>query len=85
MLGRLRALFGRRRSPARVRERHEDALLAREGVVSVGLGLDGEGREAIIVGVTDAFVARGLPEALEGVPVLVRTAGRMRARDGSPD
>jgi len=64
-----------------VKARHAADLLARPGVVSVGIGLDGDGREAIIVGVDRAarIDALQLPESLEGVPLAVQVVGELRA------
>ncbi len=64
-----------------VKARHEADLLARPGVVSVGIGLDGEGRQVIIVGVDRAarIEALQLPDSLEGVPLLTQVTGQLRA------
>lgn len=49
--------------------------------MSVGIGRDEQGRDAIVVGLDGPrpeTVAR-LPRALEGYPVIVETTGRVRA------
>ncbi|MBE0476689.1 MAG: hypothetical protein IBX62_06320 [Coriobacteriia bacterium] len=67
----------------RARERHAGRLLSRPGVVSVGVGLDDEGRPAVVVGVTGVRASdAGLPGCIDGVPVLVRETGRPVAEDG---
>ena len=65
-----------------VKARHAEALLARPGVVSVGIGLDEDGRPAIIVGVEreETAAALALPPALEGHPVRVQVVGPVQAR-----
>lgn len=63
------------------RQRHADALLSRHGVVSVGVGTGADGRPAVVVGVAGVRAAdAGLPDDLDGVPVVVREAGRPRAQ-----
>ena len=63
-----------------VKARHAEALLAQPGVVSVGIGLDEDGRPAIIVGVEREDAAASLPRTLEGHPVRVRGVGPVRAQ-----
>lgn len=65
-----------------VKKRHQSRLLATPGVVSVGIGLDEEKQPVIIVGVEDDDEAlkASLPQQLEGYPVRVQHAGKIRAR-----
>ncbi len=51
------------------------------GVVSVGLGLAPDGREAIVIGLAAQPVdaARRLPEEFEGLPVLAEEVGEYSA------
>ncbi len=65
-----------------VRRRIASELLGRDGVVSVGVGLDDEGRPAVVVGTgtrQDAE-ALALPREVDGVPVIVRVSGPFEAR-----
>lgn len=61
--------------------RHASRLLELPGVVSVGIGRDEAGRPAIVIGLLDAPRAQeaGLPESLEGHPVVTRVIGALRA------
>ncbi len=58
-------------------------LMRVRGVVSVGLGLDQDGREAIVVGVAcaPAKLRATLPEHVDGVPVLLREVGEVETQD----
>ena len=64
------------------KKKHEARLLALPGVVSVGIGLDQEGNQAIIVGLdrqrpeTEAQI----PRVLENHPVLVQIIGPIKAK-----
>lgn len=62
--------------------RHEQALLARPGVVSVGIGLTDNGEQAIIIGISedDADLKAQLPAMLEGHPVIVRPSGHITSQ-----
>jgi hypothetical protein len=65
-----------------VKAKHEKQLLARPGVVSVGVGLDSRGGPAIIVGL-DApreDTLEALPAKLDGYPVVTEVTGPLRAR-----
>ena len=61
---------------------HETRLLALPDVVSVGIGMDADGEEAIIVGLaapnpeTQALI----PQKLGEYPVIVRISGSVRAQ-----
>lgn len=61
-----------------VKAHHEDALLGVQGVAGAGVGLNGDGRAAIIV-FTESPGVRGLPASLEGVPVVVQFSGKFVA------
>ena len=66
---------------ARLLAREEARLLAIEGVISIGIGIDTgpPGREVLVVGVIDASVASRLPQQIDGVPVVVKITGTVRA------
>ncbi len=57
-----------------VKTQHEERLLQLPGVVSVGIGQDEKGNQAIIVGLErpDPETESQLPTLLEGYPVVVR-------------
>ena len=61
--------------------RHASRLLELPGVVSVGIGRDEAGRPAIVVGLVDPPRAEetGLPQTLDGHPVVTRVIGALRA------
>ncbi|MBN2247821.1 MAG: hypothetical protein JW733_03895 [Coriobacteriia bacterium] len=59
---------------------HAERLMRTSGVMSVGVGTDAAGDPAIIVGVSGHQAAEvGLPESIDGVPVLVQEVGRTEA------
>jgi hypothetical protein len=62
--------------------RHAQRLLALPGVVSVGVGRDAEGREAIVVGLDRARPETQslVPAQLEGYRVRVEVIGPARAQ-----
>ena len=62
-------------------------LMRVRGVVSVGLGLDQDGREAIVVGVAraSAKLRTALPEHIDGVRVLLREVGEVETQEGGAD
>jgi hypothetical protein len=62
----------------------EAELLAIRGVVSVGVGFDPAGGQALLVGVVDAGVAARLPVEMDGVPVLVSVTGEVDASRSRP-
>ena len=64
-----------------VRAMYGDELMAIKGVRSVGIGLDGDGNQAIIVGVEGVASQAGspIPRSLEGFPVVVQTVGNIKA------
>lgn len=61
--------------------RHVEALMATPGVVSVGIGLDEQGTEIIIVGIAreDAKLRQQVPDKLDGYEVRVQVVGTIRA------
>jgi hypothetical protein len=63
-----------------VLDRHQDELLAKPGVVGVGLGEadDGGWQLVVLVGELDG---PSLPAALEGLPLAVRAIGQVNALD----
>ncbi len=65
-----------------VKSKHESRLLSLPGVVSVGIGQNGDGRTVIVVGVKDEAAAKsqGFPEQLEGYPVQVDVIGPVQAQ-----
>lgn len=65
-----------------VKAKYEKQLLARPGVVSVGVGRDDRGEPAIIVGL-DAprqDTLEALPAELDGYPVVAEITGPLRTR-----
>ena len=65
-----------------VKARHEERLLQLPGVASVGIGLDENGNQAIIVGLTsrDPNTESKIPPRLEGYPVLIQIVGNIKAQ-----
>ena len=65
-----------------VKKQHEAQFLKMAGVVSVGIGLDSEGNQAIIVGLDGSHpdTESSIPATLEGFPVVVQTIGSIRAQ-----
>ena len=65
-----------------VKARYEPQILQKAGVVSVGIGLDKNGREAIIIGLDgpNPETEAHLPSELEGYPVIVQNVGRIKAQ-----
>lgn len=61
--------------------RHEARLLAMPGVTSVGHATGPDGSVALTIGVTDAAVAKDLPEQIEGLAVVVVVTGQIDAQD----
>lgn len=61
-------------------EAHTDALLTRAGVVGTAVGLAPDGQPVVKVYTRSAAV-RGLPAALDGVPVEVEVTGDLVAQD----
>jgi len=74
---------GREHMPIQeAKAKHEARLMAQPGVVSVGIGRDADGTEAIVVGLDrERPEARAaLPRELEGYRVRVQVVGSVRAQ-----
>lgn len=65
-----------------VKKQHEARFLDMPGVVSVGIGLDPNGNQAIIVGLEapNPEIEAKIPALLEGFPVKVKTIGSLKAQ-----
>ena len=65
-----------------VKAKHQERLMALPGVVSVGIGLDADGKPAIVVGLVDpqAQASLELPQTLDGSPVISQVIGPVRAQ-----
>jgi len=65
-----------------VKKKHETQLLDIPGVVSVGIGMDANGKQAIVVGLEspDPEIEAKIPAELEGFPVVIQTIGSLKAR-----
>jgi hypothetical protein len=65
-----------------VKQKHEERLMAVDGVVSVGIGRDDRGQAVIFIGLDhERPEARAqLPERLEGFEVRTEVTGKIRAR-----
>ena len=61
-----------------VQERHTAKLMAKEGVVGTALGLNDQGRAAVLVLLENAGIA-GIPGELDGVPVQPIVTGKIEA------
>ena len=57
-----------------VKDRHADVLLKTPGVAGVGVGLNDEGKPAVII-FTKTSGVKGLPTFLDDVPAVVRVSG----------
>lgn len=62
-----------------VRRKHENELLAIDGVEGVSVESDGSELEYIMVFVRDTEVRRNVPTQIEGVPVRVEVVGEFTA------
>ena len=65
-----------------VKRQHEARFLDMPGVVSVGIGLDPNGNQAIIVGMdaSNPEIEADIPKMVEGVPVIVEIIGSLKAQ-----
>ena len=65
-----------------VKKQHEKQFLKMTGVVSVGIGLDPDGNQAIIVGLDGSHpeTEAAVPKTIEGFPVVVQIIGSIRAQ-----
>lgn len=64
-----------------VRNVHEASLLARPGVVGVGVGQTETGDEAVMIYLEHEADAAGLPETLDGAPVVWEVTGPIEIQD----
>jgi len=64
------------------KRQHEARFFELPGVVSVGIGLSGNGQPAIVIGLDgpNAETEAQLPSMLEGYPVEVRIVGTVKAQ-----
>lgn len=65
-----------------VKAKHEHELMAKTGVVSVGIGKDADGNPVIIVGLDRERpdTVQALPTDLEGYPVRADVIGRIKSQ-----
>ena len=65
-----------------VKKQHEAQFLKMPGVVSVGIGLDTDGNQAIILGLDGSHpeTRANLPSNLGGFPVVVQNVGSIKAQ-----
>ena len=65
-----------------VKKQHEALFLDMPGVVSVGIGLDPNGNEAIIVGLDGPHpeTEAKIPPVLEDFPVVIQIVGSLKAQ-----
>ena len=65
-----------------VKKQHEALFLDMPGVVSVGIGLDPNGNEAIIVGLDGSRpeTKAKIPSVLEDFPVVIQIVGSLKAQ-----
>ena len=65
-----------------VKKQHEARFLDMPGVVSVGIGLDPHGNQAIIVGMdaSNPEIEADIPEMIEGFPVIIKIIGSLKAQ-----
>lgn len=65
-----------------VKKQHEALFLDMPGVVSVGIGLDPNGNEAIIVGLDGSHpeTKAKIPSMLEDFPVVIQMVGSLKAQ-----
>lgn len=64
---------------ARVLEQERDRLMRLQGVTMVGETRDALGRSAIMIGVRSAADQRAIPEAIDGIPVVIVVTGEVDA------
>jgi len=65
-----------------VKKQHEARFLDMPGVVSVGIGLDPDGNQAIIVGLaaSNPEIEAKIPETVAGFPVTLQIIGSLKAQ-----
>lgn len=71
-----------RARPEEVLNRHSGELMRMRGVLSVGIGRDDAGRPVIVIGLDGERpeTQAALPANIDGVPVQIRTSGRVSPR-----
>lgn len=65
---------------ARVKQAHENELMAIDGVEGVGIGKNRIGDDAILVYLRDRGVVNSIPRDIEGHPVEIIITGQIDAR-----
>lgn len=63
-----------------VLRKHEDTLMAIEGVVGVGIQTSEVGDDVIVVYVSDETVAQRIPQTLDGFPVEAIVSGEFETQ-----
>lgn len=65
-----------------VKRKHAGHLLALQGVVSIGIGKDPEGKPVIVAGLDSPRpkTQKKIPKELDGFPVLVEIIGPVKAQ-----
>ncbi len=65
-----------------VKKQYEARFLDMPGVVSVGIGLDPTGNQAIIVGMdaSNPEIEANIPKRVEGIPVIIEITGAIKAQ-----
>ena len=63
-----------------VKAKHASRLMAKPGVVSIGIGQEADGEKVIIIGVDsqDRLDSLALPQELDGYPVKTQVIGVVR-------
>lgn len=64
-------------------EAHNSSILATQGVAGTAVGLTADGKAVVNIFTEQAGV-RGLPDSLDGVPVVVEVTGKLAALKGGP-
>ena len=69
-----------------VQQRHTDVLMAEPGIVGTATGLSKDGKPAILVFAKSFESAKAavIPARIEGVPVIVKITGEIKALKGPP-
>ena len=62
-----------------VKNKYVDELMRDPNVVSVGIGLDETGQQAIVLGLKQTATDQSLPMSLEGIPVITKVVGTLKA------
>ncbi len=65
-----------------IKKQHAARFLEMPGVVSVGIGIDADGNQAIIVGMDGSHpeTEAKIPATLEGFPLVVQSVGSIKAQ-----